>query len=160
MKDHMQTIINVCFAISITVFVYQNNTQQDRIKALENTKTVDSEWQLSEEKFKELIFDLSVLQGTVANNQKKEEAEKNITYKTMLAIDENINNLVEGVNRNRSNLIKAEKNQNTLIDAINNLQDPKSTNDIKTIIRGCEVETYSTSGPSIVNMHGHTAIKC
>ena len=126
MKNNIQTILNVCFAISITAFIYQNDKQQDRIDTLVNTDTVDSKWQLSEEKFKELIFDLSVLQGTVANIQKKAEAEKDITYQTMLAIDENINNLIEGVNRNRDNLIKAEKNQNTLIDAINNLPDPKS----------------------------------
>ena len=143
MKDHIQTIINVCLAIFITVFIYQNNAQQDRIEALENTDSVDSEWQLSEEKFKELIFDLSVLQGTVANNQKKEEVEKDITYQTMLAIDENINNLIEGVNRNRDNLIKAEKNQNTLIEAINNLPDPKSTYDIKNIIETCKT-SYKT----------------
>ena len=146
MKDHIQTIINVCLAIFITVFIYQNDIQQDRIDALENTDSVDSEWQLSEEKFKELIFDLSVLQGTVANNIKKNEAEKDITYQTMLAIDENINNLIEGVNRNRDNLIKAEMNQNTLIDAINNLPDPKSDYDIKQIIESCKSDYLYRSG--------------
>ena len=160
MKDHIQTIINVCFAISITAFIYQNNMLKNEVEALKNNDSVDSEWQLSEEKFKELIFDLSVLKGTVANNQKKEEAEKDITYQTMLAIDENINNLVEGVNRNRDNLIKAEKNQNHLIDVINKLPDPKSTQAIKNIIQGCEVDTYAMSGPMITNMHGHKKIKC
>ena len=141
MKDHIQTIINVCLAIFITVFIYQNDKQQDRIDALENTDSVDSEWQLSEEKFKELIFDLSVLQGTVANNIKKNEAEKDITYQTMLAIDENINNLIEGVNRNRDNLIKAEKNQNILNDYIDNL--PVSAYQIKRIIENCKTNHRS-----------------
>jgi hypothetical protein len=40
MKDHIQTIINVCFAISITAFIYQNNSQQDRIAALEKQITI------------------------------------------------------------------------------------------------------------------------
>ena len=35
MKKHMQTVINVCFAISITAFIYQNNKQQERIQTLE-----------------------------------------------------------------------------------------------------------------------------
>jgi hypothetical protein len=35
MKVHLQTIINVCFAISITAFIYQNNLQQKRILTLE-----------------------------------------------------------------------------------------------------------------------------
>ena len=153
MKNNLQTIINACFVISITAFIYQNNAQQDRIEALENTDSVDSEWQLSEEKFKELIFDLSVLQGTVANNQKKEEDEKDITYKTMLAIDENINNLVEGVNRNRDNVIKLEKNQNYLIDVINNLPDPKSTYQIKSIIEDC------TTNKRSFDVHDHR-IEC
>jgi hypothetical protein len=35
MKNRTQTIINVCFAISITAFIYQNGQQQDRIDTLE-----------------------------------------------------------------------------------------------------------------------------
>jgi hypothetical protein len=35
MKEHMQTVINVCFAIFITAFIYQNGKQQDRIEVLE-----------------------------------------------------------------------------------------------------------------------------
>ena len=31
MKVNLQTIINVCFAISITAFIYQNDKQQDSI---------------------------------------------------------------------------------------------------------------------------------
>ena len=143
MKEHIQTVINVCFAVFITAFIYQNGKQQDRIDALENTDSVDSQWQLSEEKFKKLIFDLSVLKGTVANNQKREEAEKNITYQSMLAIDENIDNLIEGVNRNRDNLIKAENNQNYFIDVINNLPDPKSTYEIQSIIENCTTNKRS-----------------
>ena len=35
MKDNLQIIINACFVISITAFIYQNNAQQERIEALE-----------------------------------------------------------------------------------------------------------------------------
>ena len=35
MKEHTQTIINVCFAISITAFIFQNGKQQNRIEVLE-----------------------------------------------------------------------------------------------------------------------------
>lgn len=36
MKNHIQTILNVCFAISITAFIYQNDKQQDSINKLKN----------------------------------------------------------------------------------------------------------------------------
>ena len=36
MKDHLQTILNICFAISITAFIYQNDKQQDSIAKLKN----------------------------------------------------------------------------------------------------------------------------
>ena len=78
MKEHLQTIINACFVISITAFIYQNNAQQDRIEALENADSADSEWQLSEVELKELIFDLSVLQATVAKHH--ENFEKQSKY--------------------------------------------------------------------------------
>ena len=35
MKVDIQIILNVCFAICITAFIYQNNSQQKRILALE-----------------------------------------------------------------------------------------------------------------------------
>ena len=35
MKEHIQTVINVCFAVFITAFIYQNGKQQDRIELLE-----------------------------------------------------------------------------------------------------------------------------
>ena len=31
MKEHTQTIINVCFAISITAFIYQNDKLNDEL---------------------------------------------------------------------------------------------------------------------------------
>ena len=36
MKNNIQTILNVCFAISITAFIYQNDKQQDSINKLKN----------------------------------------------------------------------------------------------------------------------------
>jgi len=38
MKKHIQTIINICFAISITAFIYQNDKLNQRINQLEDYK--------------------------------------------------------------------------------------------------------------------------
>jgi len=43
MKVEMQTIINVCFAISVTAFIYQNNKQQDKIEMLEGYVQLDTD---------------------------------------------------------------------------------------------------------------------
>ena len=40
MKNHTQTIINVCFAIFITVYIYQDNKQEARIDTLEKELAV------------------------------------------------------------------------------------------------------------------------
>ena len=35
MKDHMQTIINVCLAVSVTFLIYQNNQLKDKLDGME-----------------------------------------------------------------------------------------------------------------------------
>tara|TARA_B100001063_G_scaffold227656_1_gene238340 strand:+ start:2666 stop:2914 length:249 start_codon:yes stop_codon:yes gene_type:complete len=44
MKNNLQTIINACFVISITAFIYQNNAQQDRIEVLEKESFSNAEY--------------------------------------------------------------------------------------------------------------------
>jgi hypothetical protein len=43
MKDHIQTIINVCFAISITAFIYQNNSLKDDVETLKGYAQLDTD---------------------------------------------------------------------------------------------------------------------
>ena len=47
MKDHIQTILNVCFAICITAFIYQNNSLKDDVETLKD---------VNEKKFYEEIW--------------------------------------------------------------------------------------------------------
>ena len=35
MKDHIQTIINVCLAVSVTFLIYQNNLLKDKLDDME-----------------------------------------------------------------------------------------------------------------------------
>ena len=41
MKIKMQTIINICMAVSITLFIYQNDKQQDKINQLQISANFD-----------------------------------------------------------------------------------------------------------------------
>lgn len=41
MKINMQTIINICLAVSITLFIYQNDKQQDKINQLQMRANFD-----------------------------------------------------------------------------------------------------------------------
>ena len=43
MKVNIQTIINVCFAISITAFIYQNNSLKDDIETLKGYAQLDTD---------------------------------------------------------------------------------------------------------------------
>ena len=43
MKDNIQTILNVCFAISITAFIYQNNSLKDDVKTLKGYAQLDTD---------------------------------------------------------------------------------------------------------------------
>jgi len=59
MKVDIQTILNVCFAICITAFIYQNNAQQDRIDTLEGYAQLDTDSTWDEiDKLKEDLSDL------------------------------------------------------------------------------------------------------
>ena len=59
MKVDIQTILNVCFAICITAFIYQNNAQQDRIDTLEGYAQLDTDSTWDEiEKLKVDLTDL------------------------------------------------------------------------------------------------------
>ena len=61
MKEHMQTVINICLAIFITVFIYQNNSQQDRIETLEYNALLDTNKTWNEiDKLKKEISDLEL----------------------------------------------------------------------------------------------------
>ena len=65
MKEHTQTIINVCFAISITAFIYQNdklNDELDRVESLVMELDIElgaltEEIFYTKQKVEELIFD-------------------------------------------------------------------------------------------------------
>ena len=59
MKVDIQTILNVCFAICITAFIYQNNAQQDRIDTLEGYAQLDTDKTWDE--IEELRAELDVL---------------------------------------------------------------------------------------------------
>jgi hypothetical protein len=43
MKDHIQTILNVCFAVCITAFIYQNNSLKDDVKTLKGYAQLDTD---------------------------------------------------------------------------------------------------------------------
>tara|TARA_E500000178_G_C16448379_1_gene499012 strand:- start:53 stop:508 length:456 start_codon:yes stop_codon:yes gene_type:complete len=132
MKEHMQTVINVCLAIFITVFIYQNNKQQQMIESLaEDTKST---------------LDVIVIeQQKLDINQLKEDRDK-----FQVAILENfddINNLRENlknnidVNNNNFRVVKDAhiKKSEELLDAIKGVNKARlSVDDVMTIIESCK----------------------
>ena len=149
MKGHIQTVINVCFAISITAFIYQNNKQQQTIESLaDNTKNT---------------LDVIVIeQQKLDINQLKEDRDK-----FQVAILENfddINNLRENlknnIDANNKNFQVVKdvhiKKSTELANAIKGVNKARlSVDDVKTIIETCQ-----TSVGGYVGAHWHNQLKC
>tara|TARA_X000000368_G_C22791930_1_gene606339 strand:+ start:131 stop:586 length:456 start_codon:yes stop_codon:yes gene_type:complete len=140
MKGHIQNIINVCFAVSITAFIYQNDKQQDRIEILEgDTK---NRWDV-----------IVIEQLKLDINQLKEDRDK-----FQVAILENfddINNLRENlkdnidVNNNNIQVVKDVyiKKSTELANAINEVNKARlSVNDVKIIIESCKARRRFLDG--------------
>jgi len=82
MKEHMQTVINVCLAIFITAFIYQNNSLKDDVETLKGYAQLDTDktWDrldkididledLRNELDSNLTFTLGVSNSTFANEE-------------------------------------------------------------------------------------------
>jgi len=149
MKGHMQTVINICFAISITAFIYQNNKQQQMIESLaEDVKPT---------------FDVIVAeQQKLDIKQLKEDRDK-----FQLAIYKNfddINNLRENLknnidtNNNNFQVVKDAhiKESEELWDAIKGVNNARfEVDDIRIII-----ETCKTNVGGVADVHWHSQIVC
>ena len=99
MKVDIQTILNVCFAICITAFIYQNNAQQDRIDTLESYAQVDTDktW----DRLDSMDLEIAGL------NEAMEDAVERMDKNLMFAI-----NLQENVVLNEENIKILFKNDN------------------------------------------------
>ena len=149
MKGHMQTVINGCLAIFITVFIYQNNKQQEMIESLaEDTKPT---------------FDVIVAgQQKLDIKQLKEDRDK-----FQLAIYQNfddINNLRENLknnidtNNNNFQVVKDAhiKEFEELWDAIKGVNNARlKVDDVRIII-----ETCKTNVDGVADVHWHSQIVC
>ena len=153
MKDHLQTIINACFVISITAFIYQNNAQQDRIDALEAQTDISK----SIKDIDALMYDLSVLEVevethkerfiTLINNWKQQD-----TYNNDLK--DLLDEVADSVNDNESDIQAIAQSLGEIENSMLRLSKPKSTQAIKNIIETCKTDYLYRDG-----VHDHK-LKC
>ena len=114
MKEHMQTVINICLAIFITVFIYQNNSQQDRIETLESNAQLntDKAWDrldnmdiditaIEERLDKNLRFSLGISKTTYLNEENIKILFKNDSE----SMQKNFDTLFEAVKFNEERII-------------------------------------------------------
>ena len=161
MKEHTQTIINVCFAISITAFIYQNNSLKDDVETLKGYAQLDTD------KAGERMDDMEDnIKAAYINfeqqNLYNKELERiiNSNVEKSEEVDANQEILIETVENIRNYVNDHETEIDELERSIKRLPKPKTTGDIKSVIQRCKVDTYAMSGPMITNMHGHKTIKC
>ncbi|MDA9902966.1 hypothetical protein N9D89_01620 [Gammaproteobacteria bacterium] len=98
MKVDIQTILNVCFAISITAFIYQNNSLKDDVETLKGYAQLDTDkaWERMDS------IDLEIVELTESMDKVVSRIDDNLVYSLGLAekIDlntTNLTNLYDGV---------------------------------------------------------------
>ena len=114
----MQTVINICLAIFITVFIYQNNSQQDRIETLESNAQLntDKAWDrldnmdiditaIEERLDKNLRFSLGISKTTYLNEENIKILFKNDSE----SMQKNFDTLFEAVKFNEERIIDNRK---------------------------------------------------
>ena len=147
MKDHIQTILNVCFAISITAFIYQNDKQQDRIDSLEAQADINK----SLKDIDALMYDLSILEVEVETHKERFVTVINYLDKIVDSVNDHeteMQNIAESSRSNSRDITSLEYD-------IRTLPKPKTTSDVITIIEGCK-----TSIDGYMGAHWHNSLKC
>ena len=136
MKDHLQTIINACFVISITAFIYQNDKQQDRINTLDQKieyleKTAGggqlSLLEVVVESHKERFI-------TLINNWKQQDTYNNDLKDLLDEVADSVNDHESEIQAITESIAEIER-------SIRRLPKPKSTQQIKNIISSCKTNT-------------------
>ena len=105
MKDNIQTILNVCFAISITAFIYQNNSLKDDVETLKGYAQLDTDkaWER-----------MDIMEDNIMINYTNFEQQDLYNIENERVINSNFDN-ADKVNVNQKILIdKVEKIENYL----------------------------------------------
>ena len=122
MKVDIQTILNVCFAICITAFIYQNNSLKDDVETLKGYAQLDTDkaWERMDS------IDLEIVELTESIDKVVSRIDDNLVYSLGLAekIDlntTNLTNLYDGIEdmstKNFESLYEAIKfNEERIID--------------------------------------------
>ena len=105
MKEHMQTVINVCLAVFITAFIYQNNSLKDDVETLKGYAQLDTDktW----DRLNKIDIDLEDLRNELDSNLTFTLGISNSTF----ANEEDIKILF-------TNFDKAKENDNLLLENI------------------------------------------
>ena len=109
MKDNIQTILNVCFAISITAFIYQNNSLKDDVETLKGYAQLDTDkaWER-----------MDIMEDNIMINYTNFEQQDLYNIENERVINSNFDN-ADKVNVNQKILIdKVEKIENYLAEKL------------------------------------------
>ena len=132
----MQTVINICLAIFITVFIYQNNSQQDRIETLESNAQLNTDKAWDEiDKLKEELSDLETRFSYATDALDKWQVALENEMSQRLTNTENISILIANdeilekkTNIMHENALISEKNEQALNERLNIINDWLSRN--------------------------------
>ena len=107
MKVDIQTILNVCFAICITAFIYQNNSLKDDVETLKRYAQLDTDkaWErmdLIEDKIRVLY----------TNWEQQDEFNKDLK----ITINSNVERADDVVSNQKILINKVEKIENYLVE--------------------------------------------
>ena len=156
MKNHIQTIINVCFAICVTLSIYNIDKLNDTIDEL-NESTYTEDDAIADRIYASDFHDISNLH--VFNTHPKRDKAVNEAIDSHFASIEDIYLMIQDLEDKAFNSLDNHKTElNEIKRSIRRLPKPKTTGDVKTIINGCAVPLWNVRADGLA--HGHKKLVC
>ena len=135
MKNNIQTILNVCFAISITAFIYQNNSLKDDVETLKGYAQLDTDkaWERMDSMAIDIDYNTNINDGLFRGLELQTAWNNNI--------DKVVDDILDNVDDNESEIQAIAESIAEIERSIRRLPKPKSTQQIKNIISSCKTNT-------------------
>ena len=135
MKNNIQTILNVCFAISITAFIYQNNSLKDDVETLKGYAQLDTDkaWERMDSMAIDIDYNTNINDGLFRGLELQTAWNNNM--------DKVVDDILDNVDDNESEIQAIAESIAEIERSIRRLPKSKPTQQIKNIISSCKTNT-------------------
>tara|TARA_B110001450_G_C17285874_1_gene345398 strand:+ start:61 stop:477 length:417 start_codon:yes stop_codon:yes gene_type:complete len=137
--NNWQKVINVCFAVIVTLLIFQNQQLKDQVG--------------------NILFD-QILNKDVLSMRIDNNAADLLSYYRSQSKDSTLYDLGELVSKIQKLDAKQDKEIASMTKSIRQLPKPKSVETIRKIVEGCTAPRHSAHVATQTWNHGHKSLKC